>query len=61
MFGVPTEIPVTTPVVATTEPCAGLLLLQVPPLTASVNAIDEPIQTRAGPDIAAGVEFTVIG
>ena len=36
------------------------MLLQLPPVTASVSVIAEPAHTAAGPPIAVGVAFTVI-
>lgn len=39
---------------------AALLLLQLPPLTASVNVIVDPVQTLAGPLIVPAVGAAVI-
>ena len=55
-------VPFATPVTIPVEPTVAipvLLLLQVPPVVASVNAIVEPWQTDAGPVIAAAVGYTV--
>ena len=38
-----------------------MLLLQVPPLVASVKLIMEPTQTLVGPPMAAGNALTVTG
>lgn len=46
---VPVAIPVTTPVAGFIVATDVLLLLQLPPLTASVNVITEPVHTVAGP------------
>ena len=60
MVEVPADTPVTTPelfIVAT----AALLLLHVPPVVASLNVVEFPIQTLVVPVIAAtvGKGFTV--
>ena len=52
-------MPVTLPT-PSTEPSDGLLLVHVPLKVASVNAIDDPVQTDAGPDINPGVGLMVI-
>ncbi len=51
-------MPVTTPVAISTE-LFVLLLLHVPPVTASVSVVVNPIHTLLVPDIAAGNGFTV--
>ena len=60
MFRVPLAIPATTPVVFTV-PSAVLLLLQVPPVVASVSVVVDPAHTLLVPAIAAGVALTVTG
>lgn len=60
MTEVPAIMPVTMPVV---EPMSALvlLLLQVPPVVASVNVVVPPAsQTVAVPAMAAGAVFTVM-
>jgi hypothetical protein len=53
----PVATPVTTPVAAITVALAMLLLLQVPPLVASVSVIGEPLtDTLDGPPIEAGAD-----
>ena len=59
MFALPAAIPVTIPDVAFTVATDVLLLVQVPPVTASLNVVVLPAQTDALPEIAAGVAFTV--
>ncbi len=56
---VPTVIPPTIPVPAPTVPTAGLLLLHVPPGSASVKVIVAPRQTTDKPLIAPGVGVIV--
>ena len=56
----PEATPKTRPVVEPTVATAVLLLLHVPPATASVNANEEPTQTFEGPVTGAGIKFTVI-
>ena len=63
MDAVPGAIPVTTPVVASTDAAAGLLLLQAPPLRpVLVNVVLEPTHNVTAPltvpALASG--FTVI-
>jgi hypothetical protein len=48
-------IPVVAPAVATVV----ILLVQVPPVVASVNVIVEPVHTAAVPNMGPGAEFTV--
>jgi hypothetical protein len=48
MVTVPLATPVTTPL-ELIEAIAELLLLHVPPLTASVNVVVKPLQTVAAP------------
>ena len=58
MVVVPDVIPFTEPeafTVATTV----LVLLHTPPVVASVNAIDAPMQTEVGPEIEVGASATV--
>ena len=52
--------PVTTPVVDTTEAVPTALLLQVPPVTASVRFVVKPEHTSVTPFIAVGAVLTVI-
>ena len=59
MVGVPTAIPVTIPVADPTEPCAGALLDQVPPVEELLKVVVEPIQTLFVPVIDAGNGFIV--
>lgn len=59
MTVVPVAMPDTMPEAAPTLPTDGLLLLHVPPLTASVNVIVVPIQSAIVPMIADGDAFTV--
>lgn len=58
MVGLPEATPVTIPEVPTVAN-AVLLLLQVPPLVASVSVVVDPAQTMAVPPMAAGSGFTV--
>ena len=60
MIAVPADIPVTTPLIASTIAIDGALLLQPPPGVASDNGSVTPAQTVGLPDIAAGSGFTVI-
>ncbi len=62
MVGTPVATPVTTPVPAPTVASVVLLLLHVPPVTASFKVIVAPVQTDAEPTtvIARGVGLTVI-
>jgi V8-like Glu-specific endopeptidase len=46
---------VTTPVAASTIAIVTSLLLQAPPAAASVNVIEEPVQTVEGPDTVPAV------
>lgn len=55
----PAVIPETIPEVRLTTATVVLLLVQVPPATASLKVIDKPWQTLAGPVIATGVGLTV--
>ena len=54
----PGALPVTTPDI---EPIVAfvLLLLQVPPVVASLKVMDDPTHTAVGPVIVAGEGFTV--
>ncbi len=56
----PPETPVTIPPITV---ALALLLLQVPPVTLSVNVMDDPTHTPEGPDIipSSGSGFTVMG
>ena len=61
----PAVIPVTIPLIASTEPIGGALLLHVPvppDAVASVNVMVKPVHTEVGPLIApaAGDTLTVI-
>ena len=55
---VPPDTPVTSPGL-TTVATAVLLLVHVPPKTASLSTISEPSHTEDGPLISAGVGLTV--
>ena len=61
MVGVPAAIPVTIPDAEPMLPCAGLLLLQVPPLLKSNKLKVDPTHTLPVPTIAEGVALTVTG
>ena len=61
MVGVPAATPVTIPELVPIVASAMLLLVQVPPVVASVNVIDEPTQTAVEPAIDAGIGLTVNG
>ena len=52
-------VPVTTPVLPTTEAIAGALLVQVPPGVTSDKVVVNPEQTLSVPSIAAGKGLTV--
>ena len=53
-------MPVTTPVVALTDPIAGHAIDHVPPVDGFVNVMVEPAQTVDGPTIGAAAVTTVI-
>ena len=55
----PAVIPVTIPVAEPMVAILGILLLQAPPVTASVSAVVAPAQTMPAPPIGAGAGFTV--
>ena len=55
----PLAIPVTIPEVEPMLPVPGALLLQVPPVTASLKVVVEPMHTDATPAMAAGASVTV--
>ncbi len=57
----PAEKPVVTTPVGPTFAVPEALLLQVPPVVASLNVVDKPVQTVVAPVIAAGFRFTVTG
>ena len=63
MVAVPADVPVTTPVAAPTAATAALLLLHVPPATASVRVAVVPVQTVVAPvmvpAVAAGLTVMV--
>jgi hypothetical protein len=59
IIGLPGNNPVTTPVVPPTVASDELLLLQLPPGTASVSVVVVPIQITGEPDIGAGLALTV--
>jgi hypothetical protein len=61
IIATPAAAPVTAPVVDPTVATTLLLLVQVPPPLVLVNVTVLPIHTLAGPVIAAGTGFTVIG
>ena len=56
---IPGDTPVTLPVEDTTVATAVLLLLQVPPATASLSVITEPAITVLLPAIVVGAALTV--
>ena len=58
MVTVPAVLPVTMPEDEPTEATAALLLVQVPPPVASVNAVLLPMHTLVVPVITEGPEFT---
>ena len=62
MVVVPGLIPVTIPVVAPTDAMAGLLLLHIPPGSASLSVVVEPAHRLALPVMGEvpGMAFTVI-
>ena len=55
----PPVTPVTRPVVLPTLALPGLLLLQVPPVVASVSWVVKPLHTAVLPVIASGSALTV--
>ena len=59
MVAVPVATPVTIPVVAPTVAVAVLLLLQPPPVVASLSVVVAPMHTTAVPVITPGNGFTV--
>ena len=59
MVGVPAAIPVTIPVADPTDPWAGVLLVQTPPVVALDSVLVKPIHTLGVPVIEAGAVFTV--
>jgi hypothetical protein len=60
IVAVPTFTPLTTPVPEPTLAITTLLLLQVPPVSASLSVVVLPIHTCIVPVIADGSEVTVI-
>ena len=58
-MAVPAPIPVTMPVDDPTEASHYGLMLQEPPVAVSVSVIVEPMQTDAGPPMAAGIGLMV--
>ena len=52
-------MPPITPVTGSIEPVAGLLLVQVPPLTVLVRVLVAPTGSWVTPDIGPGAGFTV--
>ena len=56
---VPAVIPETMPDNEPIEPTAALLLLQRPPLLASLSGVVAPVHTLAVPSIGAGIVLTV--
>jgi hypothetical protein len=59
MIAEPTALAVTTPVVALIDAMAILLLLHVPPMTASVSVWEVPRQILVIPVIGDGIGITV--
>ena len=59
MVTMPVDTPVAMPVVLPTVAIAVLLLLHVPPDTASVSVVEMPVHVVAGPVIAAGALLMV--
>jgi hypothetical protein len=57
---VPLATPQTTPVVEPMTATAVLLLVHVPPDTASLRVLHAPVQTPVEPNIAVGVGLTVM-
>jgi hypothetical protein len=57
---VPNDEPAITPVAEPADATTGLLLVQVPPVTASLNVVVVPIHTIDEPVIAGGSALTVI-
>jgi len=57
---VPAETPVTVPAPFTVA-TPGALLVQVPPIVASLSDVVAPVHTVDEPVITFGVEFTVTG
>lgn len=47
------------PVVASIDAVAGLLLVQLPPVVASVSVVVLPVQSADGPEMPAGRALTV--
>ena len=60
MMLVPSATPDTTPVVLPMVAVAVVVLIQVPPATASLNVMVAPTHTALGPVIAAGMVYTAI-
>ena len=60
IVAVPVNIPVTMPEVEPIVATAGLLLVQVPPNTASLNTVVCPTHTPVLPMIGVGTGVTVI-
>ena len=60
IVAVPGVTPLTTPLVEPTVATAVLLLLHVPPLTASANVVFAPTHADTVPVMLAGATFTVI-
>ena len=59
MVDVPAVMPVTRPLAEPTVATNGVLLIHVPPLTASVNKVVPSTQITAVPDMAEGPVVTV--
>jgi hypothetical protein len=55
---VPSAAPVTTPVVLPIVAVVMVVLIQVPPATASLSVIVAPTHTALGPVMAAGIVYT---
>ena len=58
-IGFPDATPTTLPLLLPTVAKEVLLLLQVPPVEASLSVIAKPTQTDVGPVMATGSGFTV--
>ncbi len=61
MVAVPSEPAVTEPVTGSMLATAALVLLHVPPVTASLNVLVPPVHKSGDPRIAVGVALMVIG
>jgi hypothetical protein len=59
MVALPVDTPVTSPLVASTEATAVLLLLHVPPVLALLSVVTTPVQTPVRPVIAGGLTVMI--